>query len=44
MEKDQEKDPNIQKKRKMKIIGIITLLIGISLILAGIYFSIQALN
>lgn len=44
MEKDQEKDINIQKKRKMKIIGSITLIIGISLIIAGIYFSIESLN
>ena len=44
MEKDQDINPNIQKKRRMKIIGIILLIIGISLILAGIYFAISSLN
>ncbi len=44
MGKVQERDPNIRKKRKMKIIGIFTFIIGISLILAGVYFSIASLN
>jgi len=44
MKTDQETDPNIQRRRKMKIIGVFSLIIGISLIIAGIFFSIASLN
>lgn len=44
MKTDDEQDPNIQRKKKMKIIGFITLIMGISLIIAGIFFSIASLN
>jgi hypothetical protein len=44
MKTDQEADPNIQRRRKMKILGVLSLIIGISLIIAGIFFSIASLN
>ena len=44
MKTDDDQDVNIQRKKKMKIIGFITLIIGISLIIAGIFFFIASLN
>ncbi|MFX0134583.1 MAG: zinc ribbon domain-containing protein [Candidatus Hodarchaeota archaeon] len=44
MKTDQDTDPNVQKRRKMKIIGIFSLIIGISLIITGIFFSIASFN
>ena len=44
MKTNQDSDVNIRSKKKMKIIGIILLLIGISLIIAGIFFGITSLN
>ncbi|MFX1593212.1 MAG: zinc-ribbon domain-containing protein [Promethearchaeota archaeon] len=44
MKIDQDTDPNIRKRRKLKIIGVFSLIIGISLIIAGVFFSIASLN
>lgn len=44
MKTDDDQDINIQRKKKMKKIGFLTLIIGIALIIAGIFFFIASLN
>jgi hypothetical protein len=44
MKTNQDSDVNVRSKKKMKIIGIILMLIGISLVITGIFFFIASLN